>query len=181
MEAHSTVREGYQIILLAQSEQILPKECEKMREYYQNLSAACMQWATGKYGEEVRQAFLRAETVREKSAFGIRKFRLRIRQVFEEYPYCAVLCEAKLSGKQNAKDCYHRLSHVWNAEEETILPFSQILELFHARPLYKSLAFRPDGIYPEGEALVLFRNATPETPFCEKRIPLNRSEIGQIR
>ena len=174
VEAHATVREGYQVILFAQSELILPQECQKMKEYYRGLSEKCMRWATGKYGEEVRRAFLTMESVREKSAFGVRRFQLRIRQVFDKEGYCAVLCEAKLYGKQNARDCYHRISHVWNTEEETILPFSQILELFHARNLYKGLPFRPDGIYPEGEALVFFRNATPEALFCEKRIPLKQ-------
>jgi len=38
------------------------------------------------------------------------------------------------------------------------------------------LPFPPDGIYPEGDEMVFFRNVTEQTPFLEKRLPRNLKE-----
>jgi hypothetical protein len=66
---------------------------------------------------------------------------------------------------------YHRISHVWNLDEQLILPDSEILRGFGLRLTRNMLPFRPDGIYPCGDKMVFFRNVTEHLPFVERRIP----------
>ena len=55
--------------------------------------------------------------------------------------------------------------------EELILPESQILRGFGLRITRSMLPFRPDGIYPSGDKMVFFRNATDHLPFVERKLP----------
>ena len=90
---------------------------------------------------------------------------------WEEPPYLAILCESELTGQwREPQKSYHRISHVWNTDEELILPFAQILQNFGMKLSKDMLPFRPDGIYPEGENMVFFRNVTDQVSFLEKRL-----------
>ena len=173
-ERHATVREGYQILLRADAELLLPEEKPLMRAFYERLAETCMTWAVSVHGEALRREFLALEEIREKSQFGTQRYRLRMRCVWEEGVWAAILCESDLTGQwKTPQKSYHRISHVWNTEEELALPFGEILENFGVRLAKNKLPFRPDGIYPEGENMVFFRNVTDNVAFLERKLPRN--------
>ncbi|MBQ7346795.1 MAG: hypothetical protein IJW55_02465 [Clostridia bacterium] len=172
IEKHGTVREGYQILLRADAELLLPEEKPLMREFYLHLAQTCMTWAQSVYGESLRKEFLALESVREKSQFRAQHYHLKMRIPWEEGIHAAILCESKLTGQwKEPQKSYHRISHVWNTEEETLLPFSEILKTFGIKLSQGKLPFRPDGIYPEGEQMVFFRNVTDHMAFLEQKLP----------
>ena len=169
---HLTVCEGYQILLRAEAELFLPIDRPRMQVFYQKIADACMNWATDIHGEMLRKEFLSLDEIREKSRFRTQRYRLRMRIPWEEGPYASILCESDLIGQwHQPQKSYHRISHVWNTEEESVLPFTQILQDFGLRITKNMLPFRPDGIYPEAAEVVFFRNATESSPFLEKRLP----------
>ena len=171
-ELHATVREGYQILLRANGILFLPTDKPKICEFYQKTAKTCIQWAQGVYGERIRREFLSLESLRERSQFRTQYYRLTVRCLWEEGIYATFLCESELTGEwKMPQQSYHRISHVWNTQEETVLPLSQILRNFGLRLRRDMLPFRPDGIYPEGDQMVFFRNAGERSAFLEKRIP----------
>ena len=85
-----------------------------------------------------------------------------------------LLCESTLTGQwKNPQKSYHRISHVWNVEEELLLPHAQILQTFGIKLEKNQLPFRPDGIYPEGNEMIFFRNADENKHFLENSILRN--------
>ncbi len=166
-----SVREGYQLLLRAYAELLLPMEQKKIRAFYEHLCHACMTWAIEVHGEVLRKEFLELESVKEKSRFRTQSYRFRMRMPWQEGKYAVLLCESVLMGEWSGlTNSYYRISHVWNVEEELMLPLPQILRVFGIRITKDMFPFRPDGIYPEGSGLVLFRNATQSHPFTEKRL-----------
>ena len=173
-ERHATVREGYQILLRAEAEVLEPMDKPRIRAFYRNMGETCMRWAQSVYGESLRRDFLALDGIRERSQFGMQRYRLRMRLAWEDAHYAAIVCESWLSGQwKEPQKSYHRMSHVWNLAEETVLPFSEILTRFGMKIKKESLPFAPDGIYPEGESMVFFRNVSDHTPFLEKRLTRN--------
>lgn len=174
IEQHATVREGYQILLRADAEILLPTDKPRIRAFYERMAETCMRWAQAIYGESLRKEFLALEEIREKSQFRTQRYRLRMSCPWEEGIYTAILCESKLTGQwKEPQKSYHRISHVWNTEEELILPFSEILQNFGIKITKNMLPFRPDGIYPEGDMMVFFRNVTDNMAFLERKLPRN--------
>jgi hypothetical protein len=57
------------------------------------------------------------------------------------------------------------------------VPLSQILAQFGMHLSRGLLPFRPDGVYPEGEYVVCFRNVTDQTPFLERKLPRNYKKL----
>ena len=172
-ELHGTVREGYQILLRAQAELLLPMEHEKMRQFYWDLAQACMSWIREVHGERLQKAFGELESVREKSRFHTGRYRFRMSVPWESPPHVAVVCESELTGELvGPRGGYYRTSHVWNCEEELMLPIGQILQLMGCRLSGATFPFRPDGVYPRDGELVAFRNATARTPWEELCLPL---------
>lgn len=170
-ELHGVVREGYQILLRADAELLLPTEQKKMRDFYLRLGESCMSWILEVHGGRLRKAFSELETVRERSRFHTGRYWLRMRIPWESSPLVAILCESDLTGELvPARGGYYRIAQVWNTEEETILPREQVTGLLRSRISRRMLPFQPDGIYPEGEELVLFRNATPAHGWEEARM-----------
>ena len=166
------VREGYQILLRADARLSLPTEYAHICEFYLNLAKTCMTWAQQIYGESLKKEFLGLESVQERSRFSSRHYQLSGSLVWEEENYAAFLCESMLTGQwKEPQKSYHRISHVWNIAEQTILPFDEILGRFGIRLSKEKLPFRPDGIYPLGEEMVFFRNVTDQSPFLEHRLP----------
>ena len=91
--------------------------------------------------------------------------------------HVAILCESYLLGqRQEMQNSYHRLSHVWNLHEESILPIPQILELFGCGIKLQDLPFAPEGVYPEGEELIFFKNPTANAPLAQRKTPFGRGE-----
>ncbi len=179
-EMHATVREGYQILLRADAVLQLPTEGERMREFYIRMANTCMHWAVEVYGDSLRREFSDLDGVRERSSYRTQHYRFAMRFPWSEECYLAVLCESYLSGQwHEPQKSYHRIAHVWNTDEQSILPPEQVLRLFGFAAGHRVRPFRPDGVYPEGEKMVFFRNATTEAPFLEKKLPrtVNKEKI----
>ncbi len=171
-ERHGTVREGYQILLRADAELLLPQGKPEIRSFYKTLVQTCMTWAKEVYGERLRKEFLSLEDVRDRARFHTQHYRFRMRSPWESAEHLVMLCESEILGKGDPRNAYHRISHVWNIEEELMLPLVQILQVFDVKLTRDMLPFRPDGIYPQGDGLVFFRNATQTSAFLEKTFTL---------
>ena len=172
IERHAVVREGYQILIRAESELLVPAGKEKIRWFYEKTSETCMNWAAKIQGEKLRKEYLALESTKEKSQFRMQRYHLSMRCPWESGKWIALLCESTLTGQwRMPHNSYHRISHVWNVEEELLLPFAQILENFGMKVEKSRLPFRPDGIYPEGDEMVFFRNPSEKNKFLESRLP----------
>ncbi len=166
-EERAVVREGYQILLRAEAKLCLSQDYEQISAYYQALAEKCMTWATDVHGELLRRAFTALADTREKARFSMRRYAFVMTLAWEDGELAAILCESYLSGE--GKRCYHRLSHVWNLQEQTILPLTQIENRFLLGKRRERLPFRPDGIYPKDGELVYFRNPRGKEDFREVR------------
>lgn len=168
---HATVREGYQILLRADADYLLAVGREKIRGFYESLTDTCLKWALEVHGERLRRDFLALESVREKSQFRTQRYRLSIGTPYSEGEYTVFLCESWLTGQwQTPQEGYRRAAQVWNVEEETLLPAGEILSRFGIRLKTGMLPFRPHGIYPDGEEMVFFRNASDRERFSQVRL-----------
>ncbi len=176
-EMHATVREGYQILLRAEAKLLMPVEYADICAFYEQTANACMRWVTEVYGERVRRAFSALESVRERSGFYTRTYRFQMRVPWESDTLAAILCETELRGNgYEGERSYRRLCHVWSLDEQTVLPQSQILEVFRFPLKSRSLPFRADGVYPEGRFMVFFRNASENRLFLEKKLPYGEAK-----
>ena len=174
----SVVCEGYQVLLRAEATLILPVEQVKIRDFYEKLAGSCMRWATEVHGESLRREYLMLEGVRERSAFRVQHYRLCMRIAHEDAYFAAVVGESNLTDQwREPQKSYHRISQVWDLREESVLPLSQILAQFGMHLSRGMLPFRPDGVYPEGEFVVCFRNVTDQTPFLERKLPRNYKKL----
>ena len=176
-QLRATVREGYQVLLRAEAELVLPEGKDVISNYYRLLSEKCMTWATEVYGERIRSEFLSLEDLHDRALWRAQKYRFMMRIPWQSEHYMAILCESYLLGqRQETQNSYHRLSHVWNLDEESILPIGQILELFGCGIQLRELPFVPEGVYPEGEKLIFYKNPTAETPLAQSKSPLCKNE-----
>ncbi len=167
------VREGYQVLLRAEAELLLFEGKDVICNYYRLLAEKCMSWATEVYGERIRRDFLSLEDLHDRALWRAQKYRFLMRIPWQNEHYIAILCESYLLGqRQQMQNSYHRLSHVWNLDEESILPIPQILELFGCGIKQKELPFVPEGVYPDGEELIFYKNPTAETPLAQRKSPL---------
>lgn len=174
---HATVREGYQVLLRADSDYLLPTEHPKIRSFYEHLTDTCLKWALEIAGERLRQEFLSLESVREKSQFGTQRYRLSVQTVWESETHVAWVCESRMTGRwKEPSDGYRKSAQVWCLEDETMLPPSEILQMLGVRLKKRMLPFIPHGIYPIGEEIVFFRNATDRNRFEERKILLGNLE-----
>ena len=164
----ATVREGYQVLLRAEAELLLPTGKEVIGNYYRLLLDKCMSWATEVYGESIRHDFLSLEDLHDRALWRAQKYRFLMRIPWQNEHHAAILCESYLLGQRGSvENSYHRLSHVWNLDEESILPMAQILNLFGCGIKPKDLPFLPDGVYPDGEELIFYKNPTADTPLAQ--------------
>ena len=176
-QLRATVREGYQVLLRAEAELILPEGKDVICNYYRLLADKCMTWAKEVHGERIRQAFLSLEDLRDRALWRAQKYRFLMRIPWQSEHHIAILCESYLLGqRQETQNSYHRLSHVWNLEEESILPIPQILELFGCGVKLRELPFVPEGVYPEGEELIFYKNPTLQTPLTQSKSPIGGGE-----
>lgn len=170
-EQYAVVREGYQILLRAESEMIIPKGKDRICTFYTNMARTCMSWAEQIEGERLRSAFLKLESPREKAQFQSLRYRLSSSIPWMDEAYMAVLCTSTFTGQWKIPDQrVFKISHVWSLEDELLVPIPQILELFEIKLGKKQLPFRADGVYPQGDYMVFFRNATEKNRFLEERI-----------
>ena len=179
-QLRATVREGYQVLLRAEAELVLPEGKDVIGNYYRLLCDKCMSWATEVYGERIRSDFLSLDDLHERALWRAQKYRFLMRIPWQNEHHIAILCESYLLGQQKEmSNSYHRLSHVWNLEEESILPIPQILELFGGGIKTRELPFTPDGVYPDGGELIFYKNPTAQTPLAQSKSPLSKSDEGE--
>lgn len=172
----ATVREGYQVLLRAEAELILPEGKDVIGNYYRLLGDKCMSWATEVYGERIRSEFLSLDDLHDRALWRAQKYRFLMRIPWATEHHIAILCESYLLGQhREVQNSYHRLSHVWNLEEESILPISQILELVSCNIHLRDLPFVPDGVYPEGEELIFYKNPTIDTPLAQSKSQITQN------
>ena len=168
----ATVREGYQVLLRAEAEIVLPEGKDVIGNYYRLLCDKCMRWASEVYGERIKEEFLSLEDLHDRALWRTQKYRFLMRIPWQSEHHIAILCESYLLGQhKDVQNSYHRLSHVWNLEEESILPIAQILELFGCGINLRDLPFKPDGVYPDGEELIFYKNPTTDTPLAQSKSP----------
>lgn len=179
-QLRATVREGYQVLLRAEASIVLPEGKDVISKYYRLLADKCMSWATDVYGERIRQSFLSLEDLHDRALWKAQKYRFLMRIPWYNEHYIAILCESYLLGQKNdTQNSYHRLSHVWNLNEESILPISQILQLFECDVRMKELPFVPDGVYPEDGELIFYKNPTVQTPLAQSKSPFKKDESAE--
>ena len=176
----ATVREGYQVLLRAEAELVLPEGKDVIGNYYRLLTDKCMSWATEVYGERLRNEFFALEDLHDRALWRAQKYRFLMRIPWQNEHYMAILCESYLLGQRTEKqNSYHRLSHVWNLDEESILPIPQILELLGGGIQIRELPFVPDGVYPDGEELIFYKNPTTESPILQSKSPFGAPKSEQ--
>ena len=175
----ATVREGYQVLLRAEAELILPEGKDVIGNYYRLLGDKCMSWATEVYGERIKSEFLSLDDLHDRALWRAQKYRFLMRIPWATEHHIAILCESYLLGQRtDMQNSYHRLSHIWNLDEESILPIPQVLELFESGIRLRDLPFIPDGIYPEGGELIFYKNPTLDTPLAQCKSVLMQ-DIGK--
>ena len=171
-----SIRAGFQVVLRVEGSLEIPKEESSIRAFYQRFWEFSLA-RTEEYGEKLKERYHTLTDTKERAQFRMQTYRLQVRCCYEDADHAAFLCEGILTGHWNgAEESYWRHSYVWHFGEQTLLPLAQILEHFSSHLSLRSLPFLPDGIYPEGESLVLFRNVTPSTPFLERKLSLKDSK-----
>ena len=167
------VREGYQILLRAECALLLPDGYERIEEYYRKLGQKCLSWIVEVHGERLRECFAAAESVREKAGFGTADYRFGMRCTFCDETMLSMVCDTVLTGRLCAEELrQRRASAVWLLSEQTMLPHEQVTSRFSLTGKQTRVGFVPDGVYPEGDSMVFFKNAVGGREFCEQRIPL---------
>ncbi len=173
-QLNAVVRQEYQVLLRAHASLQLPTEQMYMRDFYTTLGQRCIHWAKNELGEQLCTAYLELEDIRERARMRTVFYRLEMKVAPCTAQHWVVLCESSLSGNAvTMGNWYYRLAHVWNIEEETILPSAQVMRLFSSQLSVRKLPFPPDGIYPQDGYLIFYRNQTAFHPFSEERIPLS--------
>lgn len=171
-EEKRSVREGYVVLLRAHAELLLPDASYPViRSFYQRIAEACMSWTVEVFGERVRAHFLSLADIREKSRFRTLQYRFRMRSPWQNDSHITLLCESERTELDGTVD-FFRICHTWNIEEETVLPLGQILPLIETRFSKKELPFLPDGIYREGDHVVVYQNKTSVHPYLEAKLPI---------
>ena len=165
-----SVREGYVVLLRAEMKLLLPTKQAKIREFYQKTARACLSWACAVWGDRLKSAFCALDH-KSRGKFHTRHYRFRMRIAWESAPYISILCDSEREETGGDKGFY-RIAHLWNAEEETILPPKQILHTLRHKLAKNELSFSPDGIYREQNEIVFFKNPTSKTEFLEARLPI---------
>jgi hypothetical protein len=165
-----SVREGYVVLLRAEMKLLLPTKQAKIRDFYQKTARACLSWACEVWGGQLKSAFCALDN-RSRGHFHTRHYRFTMRIAWECAPYISILCESERDGTNGSKGLY-RIAHLWNEEEETVLPPKQILHIFRPKLAKNELSFSPDGIYREQNEIVIFKNPTSKNEFLEARLPI---------
>ena len=99
-QLRATVREGYQVLLRAEAEIVLPDGKDVIGNYYRLLTDKCMSWATEVYGERLRNEFLALEDLHDRALWRAQKYRFLMRIPWQNEHYIAILCESYLLGQR---------------------------------------------------------------------------------
>ena len=163
--AHTVLREDYRTLLRLDAQIEIPNECQGMRAFYEKMLRAAVRWAEEQEGEETRSAYAACETIREKSRFQTRSFRLEGTLYEIGDRDCAVVCRSTWirDGEQQTR-CSVQF---WDLSEQTILPIKQVLRRRFGRVRMPKLGYRADGCYPQNGDLVFFRNPHGKEPYRE--------------
>lgn len=175
----AAVREGYQILMRAEVELVLPAEYEKVAEFCRQTADACLNWATEVAGERLRAEYLALPDHRAQSRFRVAQYRFSCLPVWEREGYAAFICRSQMRQSGVPDEC-RRSAQVWNLNEQSMLPASQILKLVGYRPEKGTRPpFRPEGVCPWGDELVFFRTSGQGNDVPEFRVPIGKKENTQ--
>jgi hypothetical protein len=152
----TAVREGYRSILQTDSQLTLPTAWERIRAFYLRMGESCLRWAEQAEGERLRGQYLALEDHSQRARFRTGQYRLRCQPVWEEFSYLSYLCRSEFEA--DGAVIRRVMAQVWNTEEQTLLPMSQVLRIFPTVTPKKRPPFRPDGVYVLGGELVFYRN-----------------------
>lgn len=152
----TAVREGYRSILQTNSQLTIPVERERIGDFYRRMGESCLRWAEKVEGERLRERYLALEDHIQRARFCTGQYRLRCEPIWEEFPYLSYLCRSTLETEEG--ELRRVMGQVWNTEEQTLLPMSQVLRLFPTVTPKKRPPFRPDGVYVLERELVFYRN-----------------------
>ena len=163
--AHTVLREDYRTLLRLDAQIEIPKECHGMRAFYEKMLRAAVRWAEEQEGEDTRRAYAACETIRDKSRFQTRSFRLDgiLYEIGDRD--CAVVCRSTwIRDGERQTRCSVQF---WDLSEQTILPIKQVLCRRFGRFRMPKLGYRADGCYPQNGDLVFFRNPHGKEPYRE--------------
>ncbi len=164
------VSEGYRILLRAEAELDLPKDFGTVADYYRRMGEACMEWVTAAEGERILAEYRAIQDTVERARFKTAWYQLSCRCVWEDGGHAAWVGESVLYLPSQGP-VLRKTAQVWNLNEQTVLPKGQVLRLCRPTAKQGRPPFRADGVYPCGQELIFFRNATPKDSFAEFRIP----------
>ena len=165
-----SVREGYVVLLRAEADLLLPSEEGIIRDFYLKTAQACLNWAEKVWGEAIRRDYNALE-IAERAKFRTRYYRFAMRVPWQDEVHLGIVCESERIVFGEPNDAY-RMSHVWNIAEQTLLPMTQILQLYRHQLAKNDVPFSPHGAYREGEMIVFFRNKTSKNDFLEAKLPV---------
>lgn len=162
---HAAVREGYRSLLKADAELQLPKEYDRICDYYRRVGEACMKWVEAAEGERLRTSYLALDDHRERARFLTAQYRLLCAPVWENEAYVSYRCHSVF--QWNGEKIERVMAQVWCMEEQTLLPMRQILKRFAPPKCAKRPPFRPDGVYPAQGELIFYRNGREKSSYEE--------------
>ena len=164
------VREGYRLLLRIETEVLAAEGYESINDYYRRMVEACSRWVGEVTGERIRREYLALGSDMERARQATARYHLRCAPIWWEGRYGSWLAESRLT--VGGAERYRRMARVWDLEEQTMLPVSQILGHFGNGRMPKGLSFQPDGVYPVGRTLIFYRNAHADGRFCEWRMAM---------
>lgn len=165
---HKNVCEDCRVLLRVDAELLLPSEYEKISDFYRRTGEACMEWVIGAEGERLRAHYLSLEDHIERARTRTASYHLRITPVWERDGYAAFVCRSVLSSVGTAPS-ERVMAQLWNLSEQTALPLRQVLRLCPPAEREKP-PFRPDGVYPQGDTLVFYKNEREKQTVTEFRL-----------
>ena len=165
---HKNVCEDYRVLLRADAELLLPSAYEKIADFYRRVGDACMEWVIGGEGERLRARYLSLEDHMERARVRTVCYHLRVIPVWETEDHAAFVCRSTLSASGETPSEYV-MSQLWNLSEQTVLPSRQVLRLCPPAERQRP-PFRPDGVYPQGDFLVFYKNERETQTAIEFRL-----------
>lgn len=125
----TTVREGYAVLLIAETVWDLPAEAARLCDFTARQGRLLLRMALEREGERARAEYLAAEDNRARARWRVR--RLRLEEAAEQLDdiHLRVHCTLMLDG-----DVLQTAEWIWNTDEESLLPPAQ------CRPFRRKMA-----------------------------------------
>ena len=116
----TTVREGYAVLLIAETVRELPAEFARLCDFTVRQGQLLFRAALEREGERARAEYLAAEDNRARARWRVRRLRLEEVAARLDDAHLRVHCTVMLDG-----DVLQTAEWIWNTDEETLLPPAQ--------------------------------------------------------